>query len=243
MGGGTKHRVQSRFPTMPLTLDTRRVGRVMVVRCSGRMVAGPETESVRERIKDFLPMDKHVVLHLGEVTFMDSSGLGTMVRMAGILRAAGGDLKLCQVTPEVASVLKITNLAQLFQMYEQEEAAIAAFYERHGAPEAAAGAGARLLCVDYSSDVLAYLRELLGRAGYEVVSSNFLPDALLLLRATHPALVVLGPNLKGAPGTRQAFDQECSKLPVVELGQEFSTLHAGEAGTDLLRKIQGRLSS
>jgi CheY-like chemotaxis protein len=188
-------------------------------------------------------MDKHVVLHLGEVTFMDSSGLGTMVRMAGILRSAGGDLKLCQVTPEVGTVLKITNLTQLFQMYEQEEEAIAAFYQRQSGPEVAAGKGPRLLCVDYSPDVLAYLRELLGRAGYEVVSSNHVPDALILLRATRPALVVLGPNLRAAAGTREAFDQECAKLPVVELGQEFSTLHAGEAGTDLLRKIQGRLGS
>jgi len=92
-------------------------------------------------------------------------------------------------------------------------------------------------------NVLAYLRELLGRAGFEVVSSDYVPDALILLRATRPALLVLGPNLRASVGTRQAFDQECSKLPVVELGQEFSTLHAGEAGTDLLRKIQARLGS
>jgi CheY-like chemotaxis protein len=174
---------------------------------------------------------------------MDSSGLGTMVRMAGVLRAAGGDLKLCQVTPEVGTVLKITNLAQLFQTYEQEEEAVEAFYRRQHGPEAAAGSGPRLLCVDYSPDVLAYLRELLGRAGFEVVSSNYVPDALILLRATHPALVVLGPNLRASAGMRETFDKECSKLPVVELGAEFSTLHAGEAGTDLLRRIQVRLGS
>lgn len=228
---------------MPLTIDTRRVGRVTVVRCAGRMVAGPESESVRQHIKELLPGDKHVVLHLGEVTFMDSSGLGTMVRMAGVLRASGGDLKLCQVTQEVGHVLKITNLSQLFPMYEKEEEAIAAFYQRAGGSEAAQGSGARLLCVDYSADVLAYLRELLGRAGYEVLSSNHVPDALLLLRATRPALVVLGPNLRASGGTRDAFDKECSKLPVVELGQEFSTLHAGEAGVELLKKIQQRLGS
>ncbi len=228
---------------MPITIDTRRVGRVTVVRCAGRMVAGPETESVRQHIKGLLPADKHVVLHLGEVTFMDSSGLGTMVRMAGVLRASGGELKLCQVTPEVGHVLKVTNLTQLFPMHETEEEAIAAFYQRQGNTEVAQGTGPRVLCVDYSSDVLAYLRELLGRAGYEVLSSNYVPDALLLLRATHPALVVLGPNLKAAGRTREAFDQECSKLPVVELGTEFSTLHAGEAGVELLRKMQTRLGS
>ncbi len=228
---------------MPLTLDTRRVGRVTVVRCKGRMVAGPESESVRQHIKELLPMDKHVVLHLGEVTFVDSSGLGTLVRIAATLRHAGGDLKLCQVTPEVRSVLKITNLSQLFPMFEQEEEAIAAFYQHQDGPVVAAGKGPRLLCVDYSADVLAYLRELLGRAGFEVVSSDYVPDALILLRATRPALVVLGPNLRAAGGTREAFGRECSKLPVVELGQEFSSLHAGEAGTDLLRRIQDRLRS
>lgn len=219
------------------------MGRVTVVRCAGRMVAGPETETVRQHIKEMLPMDKHVVLHLGDVTFVDSSGLGTMVRMAGILRSAGGELRLCQVKPEVSTVLKITNLAQLFPTYEQEEEAIASFYGRQDVAEVAAGKGPRLLCVDYSPDVLAFLREVLGRAGYEVVSSSYVPDALILLRATRPALVVLGPNLKAAAGLREVFDGECAKLPRVQLGQEFSTLDAGEAGSELLQQIQGKLSS
>lgn len=215
----------------------------MVLRCSGRMVAGPEAESVRQQIKQMLPMDRHVVLHLGEVTFLDSSGLGTMVRMAGVLRAAGGELKLCQVTPEVGRILKITNLAPLFPMHESEEDAIAAFYQRQAGGEVAAAHGPRLLCVDYSSDVLAYLRELLAHAGYEVISTDLVPDALTLLRATHPAAVVLGPNLKAATGMREVFLRECSKLPVVELGPDFSTQHAGDAGTELLKKIQARLGS
>ena len=228
---------------MPLTLETRRVGRVTVVRCSGRMVAGPEIDQAREHIKKLLPIDKHVLLHLGGVNFVDSSGLGTLVRMASTLRYAGGDLKLCQVTPEVANVLKLTNLAQLFQMFEQEEEGIASFYQKQAGPELVSGTGPRLLCVDYNADVLAYLRELLGRAGYEVTSSNCVPDALILLRATRPALVVVGPNLRAAVGTRESFEKECAKVPVVELGEEFSKAHAGEAGTALLQKIQSRLES
>lgn len=228
---------------MPLTINTRRVGRVTVVRCAGRIVAGTETETVREHIKKLLPIDKHVVLHLGEVTFVDSSGLGTMVRMAGTLRYAGGDLKLCQVTPEVAAVLKITNLTQLFQTYEQEEEAIASFYAKQAGPEQVSGGGTRVLCVDASPDVLAYLREVLGRAGYDVTSSNHVPDALILLRATQPAVVLLGPNLRAATGTRESFQRECAKVPVIELGEEFSTLHAGEAATDLLKKMQARVGS
>lgn len=228
---------------MPLELNTRRVGRVTVVRCAGRMVAGPESESVRQHISQVLTSEKHVVLHLGEVPFVDSSGLGTMVRMQALARRAGGDIKLCQVRPEVSTVLRITNLTQLFQMYEQEEEAITAFYERRDGEQPAAQKGARVLCVDESADVLAYVRELLARAGYEAVSSTSVPDALILLRATRPALVVLGPNLKAAAGTRQAFEQECAKAPVLELGANFATLEAGEAANDLLKKIQSKLSS
>ena len=179
---------------MPLTLSTRRVGRVTVVRCSGRMVAGVEADSVRRHITELLVGEKHFVLHLGEVTFMDSSGMGTMVRMLATARQAGGDIKLCQVTREVAAVLKITNLTQLFQMHEQEEEAIAAFYRQNDGPEQASRTGARLLCVDQSADVLAYVREFLGHAGFDVLSSSSVPDALILLRVTHPALLVLGPT-------------------------------------------------
>ena len=227
---------------MPLTIETRRVGRVTVVRCSGRMVAGPETDQAREHIKKLLPFDKHVLLHLGDVHFMDSSGLGTLVRMASTLRYAGGDLKLCNVTSEVAAVLKITNLAQLFKTFEQEEEAIASFYEKH-APEEVSCTGPRLLCVDYNADVLAYLRELLGRAGYEVTSCSCVPDALILLRASRPTLVIVGPNLRAAAGTRESFEKECAKVPVIELGEDFSKAHAGEAGTELLQKIQSRVGT
>ncbi len=228
---------------MALELNTRRVGSVAVVRCSGRMVAGPESDSVRRHISGLLALDKHVVLHLGEVRFMDSSGLGTMVRLLADARRAGGDIKLCQVRPEVSTVLKVTNLAQLFQMYEQEEEAITAFYRQPEGAQPAAQKGARLLCVDESADVLACLREVLAHAGFEVLSTDSLPDALTLLRVTRPALVVLGANLKAAAGTRQAFQQACARLPVVELGQAFATLEASEAAAELLKKIQGKLAS
>lgn len=214
-----------------------------MVRCAGRIVAGPESDSVRQHISKLLTAEKHVVLHLGEVPFMDSSGLGTMVRLQALARHAGGDIKLCQVRPEVSSVLKITNLTQLFQMYEQEEEAITAFYQKQEGAGPAEKKGARLLCVDGSADVLAYVRELLGHAGYEVVSSTAVPDALILLRATHPALVVLGPNLRAASGTLQTFQQACANLPQVELGAEFATSHAGDAASELLKKIQARLGA
>ncbi|MGZ4814051.1 MAG: anti-sigma factor antagonist [Terriglobales bacterium] len=225
---------------MPLTLSARQVGRVIVIGCGGRIVAGADIEALRACVLERLPNQKEFVLNLRDVTFVDSSGLGTMVRLLATGRRMGGNVRLCNVPPEIEKILRLTNLTRLFQLYESEETAIADYYPPH-AGQATPSMGVRLLCVDGSADVLAYVRELLTHIGYEVLSATIVPDALILLRASSPALLILGPNLKAAPGTRQRFLQEAATVPVIELGDEFSTLHAGEAATELLQKIKAQL--
>jgi DNA-binding response OmpR family regulator len=90
--------------------------------------------------------------------------------------------------------------------------------------------------------VLAYLRELLRRAGYEVHTSSKLGDALLLMRVTRFDLLLLGPAMTASAATQQSFQAACAGVPIIELGGEFSTHDAGEAGAELLRKIDDRLS-
>ena len=80
----------------PESLDTREVGRVTIVRCNGRIVAGRESDSLREHIAWLLRDRRSLVLHLGEVGFIDSSGLGTIVRAFSSTRQAHGELKLCE---------------------------------------------------------------------------------------------------------------------------------------------------
>ena len=217
---------------MPLSLDTRGVGKVTIVRCSGRIASG-ETEVLRLHVVDLLRDRTDIVLHLGEIVFIDSSGLGMLTST----RTARGDLKLCQVPEVVQKVLKITNLTNLFDTHASEEEAVLAFYRRQAAPARSASTGLTVLCIDQSANVLAYLRELLGSAGYNVLTNNNLRDALILLRATRPGLAILGPNLKGAPGAEQSFRGACA-APVLELGAEFSTLEAGQAAAELLEKIR-----
>src|ERR1700730_11836219 len=77
-----------------LSLDTREVGRVTIVRCNGRIVAGSESESLRAHVAWLLRDRRAIVLHLGDVGFIDSSGLGTMVSTLTSTRQARGDLKL-----------------------------------------------------------------------------------------------------------------------------------------------------
>jgi DNA-binding response OmpR family regulator len=88
----------------------------------------------------------------------------------------------------------------------------------------------------------AHLRELLRRAGYEVHTSSKLGDALLLMRVTRFDLLLLGPGMTASAATQQSFQAASAGVPVVELGSEFSTHDAGEAGADVLRKIDDRLN-
>src|SRR5215471_12060597 len=226
---------------MPLALNAREVGEVVVVQCSGRIVAGNDTETLRAHISELMQDRKDFVLHLGEVAFIDSSGLGTIVRLLTSARRLRGDVKLCNLPRRIEGLLNMTNLNRLFDMHDSEESAISAFYRATVACEDGRPSGASVLCVDRSSDVLAYLRELLKRRGYDVQTTISVPDALILLRASRPALLVVGPNLTASPATRQAFETACTRMPVVEMGSEFSTLDAGEAASRLLESIQAHL--
>lgn len=227
---------------MRLSLDTRDVGRVTIVQCSGRIVSGGESEFLRAHVTWLLRDRRAIVLHLGEVGFIDSSGLGTIVRTLTSTRQAHGDLKLCNVPEHVRKVLELSHLTKLFETHESEENAIAAFYQPRPRAEAPVPTGRSVLCIDCNADVLAYARELLRRAGYDVHTSSHLRDAMILMRVTRFDLLLSGPDVNASPATRQAFQTACASLPVIELGSEFSTLDAGEAGAGLLQQIEARLN-
>jgi len=224
-----------------LSLDTREVGRVTIVRCNGRIVAGSACESLLAHVAWLLHTRRSIVLNLGEVGFIDSSGLGTMVRVLSSTHQARGDLKLCDVPEQVRKVLDMTRLTTVFDAYDSEEKAVAAFYSPGVRVEAPVLTGRRVLCLDSNVDVLAYLRELLRRAGYDVQSTCRVSDALLLMRVTQFDLLLVGPDRTASASSPQSFQDACARLPVIELGAEFSTRDAGEAGAGLLETIKARL--
>jgi anti-sigma B factor antagonist len=228
---------------MRLSLETREVGRVTIVRCNGRIVSGDESESLRTHVAWLLRDRKAIVLHLGEVVFIDSSGLGTMVRALTSVRQKGGDLKLCNVPKHTGKVLKMTNLTKLFDTHESEQSAVSAFYRAPSPAQRTAQSGVSVLCVDRNRDVLAYLRELLRRAGHDVHTSSSLADSLMLMRVTNFQLLLLGPELTASPAIQQTFQLACAKVAVLQLGNEFSGLEAGEAASGLLEKIAASLNS
>src|SRR5215472_10469891 len=101
---------------MPLTFESRIIdNRVAVIRCRGRITLGEEVHALEREVDRLTKIDgsnyyrfKHVVLQLAETDFLDSSGLGCLVRLYGVLRAAGGGLNLCQMQPKVVKVIEMT---------------------------------------------------------------------------------------------------------------------------------------
>jgi anti-sigma B factor antagonist len=229
---------------MRLEIQSRIVGDVGVVICSGRIVAGNETQALLEHLAMSLRETPVVVVHLGEVGFIDSSGLGMLVRQLTSARSRGGDLKLCAVPEMLSRTLRLTNLHTIFESYGSEGEAIAASYQRRRSQQGESAEPSRtVLCLDESADVLAYVRELLRRAGYSVVTTRMLADAQVLLKATRPSLVLLGPRMVKVRerNTQELFGQIAPTVPVFVLEEDFSTRDPGEAGVLLLQKVRNML--
>ena len=112
---------------MPLSFTTRRVGDVTIVSCHGRRIEGAESSALLGCMDLELESRPVLVLQLGEVEFIDSSGLGLLVRLLMRVRNAGGDMKLCGVSPGVNAALKTTRLDKVLDSHASEAEAIVAF--------------------------------------------------------------------------------------------------------------------
>ena len=230
---------------VPLSLQSRRVGEITVVTCTGRIVEGDECARLHQHLEGLLPLYPYIILNLEGVPFIDSSGLGLLVRFLNRTRTVNGSLKLCAVPDRMAEVLRVTKLSTLFDSHHTEAEAISAFYQPARSTTESSRFDTDILCVEKSTDVLAYIRELLRQAGYGVMTAGNLPDALILLQATQPKVVVVGADLHAAHDTRTAhtFNRLADQLSVIELPAGFSSADAGEAGRDLLDQVRAIMSA
>src|ERR1700733_2321543 len=95
---------------MQLKLKTRTTDGGAIVDCFGRIVFGEESAELREKVRGLIDQNKRVILNLGEVTYIDSGGLGTLVALYTTARNAGGAVKLIKLTPRVDDLLQVTKL-------------------------------------------------------------------------------------------------------------------------------------
>jgi anti-sigma B factor antagonist len=228
---------------MALQIETRHVGKVTVVKCSGRIVGGEESESLREHVSRRMPAERLFLLDLAEVTFIDSTGLGMLVRLLAAARSARGDLKLCHASKQVADTLYITNLNRMLETHASDAEAVSAFYQHSISIESARRCGKTVVCVEQSADVLAYVREVLRQAGYDPLTTASVSDARILIKAVRPDLVILGPSVLTTPGGKhESLRHVLHGIPVIELGSKFSTIDAGEAAQLVLEQVKAKIA-
>jgi len=113
---------------MQLTIDAREVQGVRILSLSGRIVAGPECDSVRSFVKEFLANHwNHILLDLGGVTRIDSTGIGMLVESVIVTVKEGGQFKLANVPRLIHNILSTHRLLQAFDIYPTEREALASF--------------------------------------------------------------------------------------------------------------------
>jgi anti-sigma B factor antagonist len=96
------------------TIDVRSESDSVLVKCKGRLVFG-HTDVLNDGVKDLLPKSKRMVIDLGEVTYMDSSGLGTVVRIYVSAKASRCELQLLNLAPQVRQMFGVTRILSLFE--------------------------------------------------------------------------------------------------------------------------------
>ena len=113
---------------MSVKLNTRQVGDVSVVDVAGRITLGEGTSALRDTLRGLVSKNqKKVLLNLGEVSYIDSSGIGELVSGFTTVTNHGGQLKLLGLNKRVKDLLQITKLYTVFEVYDDEAAAIRSF--------------------------------------------------------------------------------------------------------------------
>ena len=113
---------------MSMKATNRQVDGVAVVDMSGRITLGEGSVVLRDTIRDLIGKgQKKILLNLGDVTYIDSSGIGELVSAFTAVRREGGELKLLNLTKKVHDLLQITKLYTVFDIKDDEATAIKAF--------------------------------------------------------------------------------------------------------------------
>ena len=113
---------------MALKITNREVDGVSVVALDGRIVLGEETSALREKVKGLIAEGKKkLLLNMGNVSMIDSSGLGMLVAAYSSARAGGASLRLCNLGSQTNQLLQMTKMLTVFEVSNTEEDAVRGF--------------------------------------------------------------------------------------------------------------------
>jgi anti-sigma B factor antagonist len=111
------------------------VGDVCVLKLDGKFMAGGDSFFLREKIKNILSMGiQKLLIDMDSVPYIDSTGVGFLVSSHTSLTSDGGHLKLLKVKPKILEVFKVMNLLSIFEIYDEEDAAMRSFEDKKSQP-------------------------------------------------------------------------------------------------------------
>lgn len=111
-----------------MQIEERPSGDVTILDLTGRLVLGDGDELLRDKVNSLLHRGrKQLVVNLGGVPYIDSAGLGEIVRSYTTVSKQGGSLKLLNLTSKIADLLSITKLLTVFETFDSERAALDSF--------------------------------------------------------------------------------------------------------------------
>ncbi len=111
-----------------MKFSTKEMNNVTVVKMEGSMLGGPEASELNNALHKLLDAKKkNIVIDLGGVSLMNSSGLGMLIAAVTTMRNAGGDLKIAAATEKVAQVFKITKVSNVIELHDLVKSAVESF--------------------------------------------------------------------------------------------------------------------
>jgi len=112
---------------MELNITSNKIDGVIVAHLSGTIFFDEESTFLRVYVKELLEKSRQIVLDLGSVSRIDSSGLGTLVALFISARKVGGDIKLANLGNHISEALWITRLVTVFEIFDTAEDAVTSF--------------------------------------------------------------------------------------------------------------------
>lgn len=112
-------------------MNKREVGSVVILAPKGYLTGGEETDALEKSIKQLSESgNRHLVINLGETQHLNSTALGVLISAHSSYVRRGGQMKLCSVDKRIENIFVITKLSLVFDVYPNEEQAIASFSEK-----------------------------------------------------------------------------------------------------------------
>ena len=111
-----------------MQITERQVGDVMILDLKGKITLGEGDELLKDKVNSLVNQGhKKIVLNLADVPYIDSAGLGEVVRTYTTVSRQGGSLKLLNLTKRITDLLSITKLLTVFETFESENEAVRSF--------------------------------------------------------------------------------------------------------------------